>query len=158
MPHGFGNEGPTRRRGRKGAADPHAVEKLTHLVTRRREREPAVLPVAAAVRDARRAGSVTLGNLGARWVTMRDTDGPRGQWDWWVARSERSRTTRVGDQCLADRARLVAESHAWFRWNGTIRAMVRPRAPQGQGRVRATTDRPDEGRRQDGCWNFVASC
>ena len=52
---------------RKGAADPHAVEKLAEWVdvlgstqvTIRSDGEPAVMQVAAAVRDARRAGSVT---------------------------------------------------------------------------------------------------
>ena len=43
---------------REGAADPHAVEKLAK-VTIRSDGEPAVMQVAAAVRYARRAGSVT---------------------------------------------------------------------------------------------------
>ena len=52
---------------RKGAADPHAVEQLAARVDMlgssqmaiRSDGEPAVMQVAAAVRDARRAGSVT---------------------------------------------------------------------------------------------------
>ena len=52
---------------REGAADPQAVEKLAEWVnvlgwtqvTVRSDGEPAVMQVAAAVRDARRAGSVT---------------------------------------------------------------------------------------------------
>ena len=52
---------------RKGAADPHAVEQLaawvdmlgSSQVAIRSDGEPAVMQVAAAVRDARRAGSVT---------------------------------------------------------------------------------------------------
>ena len=52
---------------RKGAADPHAVEQLAAWVDMlgssqmaiRSDGEPAVMQVAAAVRDARRAGSVT---------------------------------------------------------------------------------------------------
>ena len=52
---------------RKGAADPHAVEKLAEWVevlgstqvTMRSDGEPAVMQVAAAVRDAIMAGSVT---------------------------------------------------------------------------------------------------
>ena len=52
---------------REGAADPQAVEKLAEWVdvlgwtqvTIRSDGEPAVMQVAAAVRDARRAGSVT---------------------------------------------------------------------------------------------------
>ena len=52
---------------RKGAADPHAVEKLAEWVdalgftqvTIRSDGEPAVMQVAGAVRGARRAGSVT---------------------------------------------------------------------------------------------------
>ena len=53
--------------GREGAADPHAVEKLAERVdvlgstqvTTRSDGEPAVMQVAAAITDARRAGSVT---------------------------------------------------------------------------------------------------
>ena len=49
---------------REGATDPHAVEKLAEWVdvlgltpvTTRRDGKPAVMQVAAAVRDARRAG------------------------------------------------------------------------------------------------------
>ena len=52
---------------RKGAADPHAIEKLAECVdalgstqvTIHSDVEPAVTRVAAAVRDASRAGSVT---------------------------------------------------------------------------------------------------
>ena len=52
---------------RKGAADPHAVEQLaawvdmlgSSQVATRSDGEPAVMQVAAAVKDARRAGSVT---------------------------------------------------------------------------------------------------
>ena len=52
---------------RKGAADPHTVEQLaawvdmlgSSQVAIRSDGEPAVMQVAAAVRDARRAGSVT---------------------------------------------------------------------------------------------------
>ena len=52
---------------RKGAVDPHAVEKLAEWVdvlgstqvTLRSDGEPALIQVAAAVRVARRAGSVT---------------------------------------------------------------------------------------------------
>ena len=51
----------------KGAANPHAVEKLAEWVdmlgstqvTIRSDGEPAVMQAAAAVRDARRARSVT---------------------------------------------------------------------------------------------------
>ena len=47
---------------RKGAADPHAVEQLAAWVDAaiRSDGEPAVMQVAGAVRDARRAGSVTI--------------------------------------------------------------------------------------------------
>ena len=52
---------------RKGAADPHAVTKLTEWVDAlgsvrvaiRSDGEPAIMQVAAAVRDARREGSIT---------------------------------------------------------------------------------------------------
>ena len=52
---------------RKGAADPHAVEKLAEWVdvlgstkvAIRRDGEPTVMQVAAVIRDARRARSVT---------------------------------------------------------------------------------------------------
>ena len=55
------------RRTTKGAADPHAVEQLAAWVDMlgssqmaiRSDGEPAVMPIAAAVRDARRTGSVT---------------------------------------------------------------------------------------------------
>ena len=60
---------------RKGAADPHAVEQFaawvdmlgSSQVAIRSDGEPAVMQVAAAVRDARRAGSLTtFGDICAR--------------------------------------------------------------------------------------------
>ena len=84
---------------RKGAADPHAVEQLAAWVDMlgssqmaiRSDGEPAVMQVAAAVRDARRPGSVTTLETSAPGDHAWKWSGRESSGTWWVAWSGHSR-------------------------------------------------------------------
>ena len=118
---------------KKGAADPHAVEQLaawvdmlgSSQVAIRSDGEPAVMQVAAAVRDARRAGSVTtletfapgdhagnglaeiaVGLVGGMVRTLKN------EVEFQLSNTD---TTRIEDHCLDDCARhhLAEPGHSW---------------------------------------------
>ena len=128
--------------------------------------EPVVTQVAAAVRDARRAGSVTTletpapGDHTGNGLAERAVGLAGG-----MARTLKNELEfgcqmqippESKNHCLDNWARNhVAEpGHGWVRWEGTVRTVARSRTPHGQMGVRGTSvvpsgsiDRSNEGRR-----------
>ena len=107
----------------KEQQDPHAVEQLAAWVDMlgssqmaiRSDGEPAVMQAAAAVRDARRAGSVTtLGDICARWIMLEMVLAERAVGLVGV-QLPNADTTRIEDHCLDDCARdhLAEPGHSW---------------------------------------------
>ena len=131
---------------RKGAADPHAVEQLAAWVDMlgssqmaiRSDGEPALMQVAAAVRDARRAGSVTTletsapGDHAGNGLAERAVGLVGGM-------------VRTLKNCL-DELEFNCQSE---RWQGTTRIEdVLKKESSG------SVDRSNESRRQDGTWTY----
>ena len=118
---------------RQGAANSHAVQKLAERVdplgssqaqvTMRSDGEPAVMQVAAAVRDARRAGSVTTLETSAR-------SDPAGN-----GLAERALGLigfHVHKNELEFNCHDAEPGHRWVRWKGTGRMVARSRTPHVQ--------------------------
>ena len=160
---------------RKGAADSHAVEKLAEWVdvlgstqvTIRSVGEPAVVQVVEAVRDARRARSVTTletpapGDHTGNGLAKRAV-GLVGD----MVRILKNELEFNGQMLTPPESKTVAWmiGHAatllnldgWVRWESTVRAGARARTPKRQVCVweRGSVDRSNEGQRQDGIWHI----